>query len=407
MSATVAVTTMPQMSHSPIVRVHAQLVNATYNNSASNYVTLAQRLKQCQSDPMHDRMIKQAQKHWRLRYPQIKQWNQIVLGQAQSVPLSMIQIDTTLQREVIVYWLCQILQEFKDLRVMPICVYQDSAQPRPHFKTCWDGQHTALCLWIIAVCILGLDPDKCEVPVFVHPSTSREQMRENFTELNGTAKKAVSNAEMFRQEVLGVRVDNSKRPDWLESELKQRILETHSLFVVDENHNLANQAGAITNMSELLATGIQGTGKQYKLDEHLKPFCMLMDEVGLNRAVQSKEMWQWMDFFKLCGDQGIVVDATYIETLSLVIMSCFNRFDSDQIHDKGKQAYLEWYRNDRMNANGMETGHSWTSAQRKKYHVHWLISVLNKWSTLQLPVAPHVDWPVAPQYLELGYLSAP
>lgn len=388
----------------PIVRPHAHAVNATFRNKASNYQTLEQRLNYYQKDPLYDQMVQQALSHWRVLYPDITSWDQIVLGQARDAPLSRIQIDTTLQREVIVNWLCSIVQGFKALRVMPICVYQDGKQSRPDFYTCWDGQHTALTLWLIAVHVLKLDPDTCMVPVFVHPSTSREQMRENFTDLNGAAKKPVSKAEMFRQEVLGVRVDNSKRPAWLESEQKQKILERYSLFVIDEHNMLASQPGAITNMSELLATGKQGAGKRYSL-AHLEQFCMLMNAAGLNRAVNSAEMWQWMDYFSACDRQQIKVDAAYVNTLAHVIQTCLGTFNGDVIHDKGKHVYMQWFKHERAFATGMATGQQWNN-NRKQYHLYWLTHALKKWSKLQVPVVDNMEWPIASDYLELQYLQA-
>ncbi len=397
--------TAPTSQLAQIVRPHAKAVNATFRNQASNYQTLEQRLAHYQKEPVYDQMVKQSLSHWRVLYPDVTSWNQIVLGQARDAPLSKIQIDTTLQREVIVNWMCSIVQGFKALRVMPICVYQDAQQPRPDFYTCWDGQHTALTLWLIAVHVLKLDPDTCMVPVFVHPSTSREQMRENFTDLNGAAKKPVSKAEMFRQEVLGVRVDNSKRPAWLESEQKQKILERYSLFVVDEHNMLASQPGAITNMSELLATGKQGAGKRYSLT-HLEQFCMLMNAAGLDRAVNSAEMWQWMDYFSACDRQQIKVDAAYVNILANVVQTCFGTFNADVIHEKGKQVYMQWFKHERAFATGMGTGQQWNN-NRKQYHLYWLCHVLKKWSGLQVPSVGHMDWPIVSDYLELSYLQAP
>jgi hypothetical protein len=386
-----------------IVRPHAQTVNATYKNLASNYVTLDNRIQHYMQDAQYNRMIMLAQVHWKIRHPSITSWNQIVLGQAVSVPLSKIQIDTTLQREVIVHWLCNILQDWKAVRVMPINVYQDSKQSRPDFYTCWDGQHTALSLWVIATQILKLDPDTCMVPVFIHSSTSKEEMRENFTELNGPAKTPVSKAELFRQQVLGVRVDNNKRPDWLESERQQVILEKYDMFVVDSSSNLAQQPGAITNMSELLVTG---NNKQYSMD-NLESFCMLMNAAGLNRAVESAEMWQWMDYFRECARNKIKVDGNYIDTLALVIKSCFQTFNSGVIHEKGKHAYMEWFRYARIGANGSGTGAQWSSSNRKDYHLYYLAQVLKKWSQLNVPNVPMPNWQIDPQYLELTYLQAP
>lgn len=402
MSTSLATTNGVQMT-SPIVRPQAVAVNATFHNKASHYVTLADRLNQYLRIPVNAESLDLAQMHWRSRYPQIKQWDQIVLGQAQSVPLSHLQIDTTLQREVLFQWLCLIIQEFRDLRVMPISVYRDKNQSNSHMLTCWDGQHTALSLWVICTQILKLDPDKCMVPVFIHPSTSREQMRENFTELNGPAKKPVSNAELFRQEVLGVRVDQSTRPSWKESELKQCILEKHQLFVCDKESMLRNQPGAISNMSEILATGTQGKGKHYHMQD-LALFCELMDKAAVDRAIQSMEMWQWMDYFRACRMQGIQVNSKYLSTLVKFVNTCFLTFNSKVIHDKGQKAYTEWYKYDRPLANGMLYGQDWLSNKKcKELHLCWLSSLVAKWTNLVTPKVMGM-WQPEDKWLDIKYL---
>lgn len=397
--------TQPAALAAPILRPQAVAVNATFQNQPSFYVNLEQRLAQYMQNPEHATALQTAQLHWRMRNPHVTQWDQIVLGQAHAVPLSNNQVDTTLQREVDIPWLCKILQNFCALRVMPICVYQDQSQTNSHMYTCWDGQHTALCLYIICKHILKLDASKCTVPVFLHPLSSRAHMRENFTELNGAAKKPVSKAELFRQEVLGVRVDASQKPAWRESELKQCVLEKYNLFVCDESNILARQPGAITNMSEILATGTQGAGKSYKIQD-LELFCALMNAAQLNRPVQSMEMWQWMDYFRSCRLNGISVDAAYLDTLVHTVNLCFRSFNSELIYTKAHTAYTEWFKHDRPMAHGTANGTGWRSDSRKDLHLIWLKSVLDTWSNLPTPPALTHMWGVDAKWMDLAYLRS-
>lgn len=330
----------PLVTPPTVVRPHAQRVNAGFTNQTSHYVTLADRFQSLWHNAEYKSALQYAINTWKINNPHITKWDHIVLGQAKSVALSEIQIDTTLQREVVVSWLCTILQEFKALRVQAINVYQDAQQPRPHMFTCWDGQHTALALYVVATQILKLDPSTCMVPVFIHPSSSRAEMRDNFTHLNSTGKLPVSAAALFRQKVLGVRVDNATNPDWKETEQKQQILERHQLFVCEETDATCIQAGAITNMSELLATGTVGRNKRYMLQD-LEHFCALMNTCGLNRPVQSAEMWQWMDFFALCRMRDIHVDQSYLDQIVHMMNHCFGSFNSAKLHDTGREAYVD------------------------------------------------------------------
>lgn len=363
------------------VRPQALVVNAGFTNQASHYVTLADRFNSLWQNPEYQTALQYAINTWRMHNPHVRQWGDIMLGQAKSVSLSEIQIDTTLQREVVVSWLCTILQEFKALRVQALNVYQDTQQPRPHMYTCWDGQHTALTLYVVATQILKLDPRTCEVPVFIHPSSSRAEMRDNFTHLNSIGKLPVSTAALFRQKVLGVRVDKSTDPEWKETERKQQILEQYHLFVCEETDAACTQAGAITNMSELLATGLIGRGKRYTLQD-LEYFCALMNTCGLDRPVKSPEMWQWMDLFALCRVRNIVVDQSYLDQIVHMMNHCFGGFHSMKLHDTGREAYLDWFRNDH---GGKATGHSWHGETRKKLHLTWICALLKSHTSLKVP----------------------
>jgi hypothetical protein len=400
-----ATTTVPTQNTTTLIRPQAVAMNATFKNQASFYVTLEERLAQYTQNPDHAQALKLAQHHWRVQYKDVTSWDQITLGQAHAVPLSLIQIDTTLQRGLDIAWVARILQNFCNLRVMPICVYQDDAVPSSNMYTCWDGQHTAICLYIICKHILKLDPSKCMVPAYLHPVSSRAPMRENFTELNGAAKKPVSAAEMFRQQVLGVRVDRSQRPEWKASELKQSVLEKYNLFVCDEANIMRIQPGAITNMSEILATHTHAVGKAYKIQD-LELFCALMDTANLNRPVQSKEMWQWMDYFRECRIAGIQVDATYLSTIVQCVNMCFGSFDSKLIYDRARHAYTEWFMHDRPHAHGTAQGTGWRSETRKELHVIWLKSFLDTWSTLPTPPVPTHLWSVDAKWMQLSYLRA-
>ena len=77
-----------------------------------------------------------------------------------------IEIDITLQRMLDIIHACNIIDHFKQIMVMPICVYEDPARPGKYI--CWDGQHTAIVLYILATKIFGQRVDELMVPVVVY-----------------------------------------------------------------------------------------------------------------------------------------------------------------------------------------------------------------------------------------------
>lgn len=384
-----------------MVNLHAAAVNATFQNSPGNYLYLQQRYNTYFTNPGTKAQLAKIVQDWRICNSKIHKWSDLLLCEAKPAMLSDIIIDTTLQREVYPWWVFRILQNFKALQVRPISVYRDANQPDKTKLTAWDGQHTALALYIIAVDILGLDPTQCEIPVVVYNSTQRSAMREGFVWLNSPlGQQAVSEAELFRMQVLKVRCDGSKEPDDLAAEAKQILFERFGLFVSDKNSPNANLPGALTNMAEVLATGTK-----YTLSD-LENFCKLFAlATNSGRPVESKEMWQFMDYFRLCRQTGIKVDDAYLMQMATDLTYMFRIFGGDRIHDKGHVAYQDWYRNYAPGSNGTLYGNHWNSSGRKSCHLIWLTMVMRAHSSVQVPSTAQ-SWTNFPaQYLTLNYLQ--
>ena len=79
-----------------------------------------------------------------------KKWKQFAdmqLCEAIPVPMDRILIDTTMQRSLNMRHVLNILQHFRSTMTMAIQVYVD--ENKPGYYIAWDGQHTAITLYII------------------------------------------------------------------------------------------------------------------------------------------------------------------------------------------------------------------------------------------------------------------
>ena len=105
-------------------RTHADVVNSQFHKSKSHYVSLQQRL----SDTVNSATWKQAllvdaMGYFKTRFQSLKKWSTVALCRSEMAFLSKIEIDVTLQRLFDIEHACNIIDHFKNIMVMPICVY--------------------------------------------------------------------------------------------------------------------------------------------------------------------------------------------------------------------------------------------------------------------------------------------
>lgn len=317
----------------------AAKVNAMYESNASNCIKLQDRYSQSmqalpqQSGKFVQYMIDQSIDEFTRRYPNLREWQDLNLAQAMYVNIGDIHIDTTMQRQLDLHWVAKILSKFKSTQVVPIQVYVDEEG-----RLCaWDGQHTAVMLWLICVQALNLDPDKTKVPVNIYPSSKKSEMRECFLSLNGPdGKKVLDLIDHWMQQVFGVRIDKSDNPEWITTNKKQKILEKYDLFVTHDKFGNSHMPGAISRLQEV-----------HKLDlVTLDWLCHYLSLVMQNnRPADEKEMVMMAHFFGRAKSDGIKVNEAYINKLAAVALSLW---DADFSHD-GKfwrqvnMAYRRWH----------------------------------------------------------------
>lgn len=318
---------------------YAAKVNAMYSSSASNIVSLDQRYKQTLAtmgpnvQAMIVSMIAQSIAEFSRNNPHIKQWLDLKLAEAKEAALSDINIDTTMQRLLDLHWVAIILAKFKSTMVVPIQVYLDDSG-----RTCaWDGQHTAIMLWIICTQVLKMDPNDVKIPVNVYTSSKKSEIRENFVSLNGgEGKKMLDLIDIWQQQIFGVKIDGSKNPKWIETEKKQQILEKWDLFVTHDKFNNAHMPGAITRLQEI-----------NKYDTEVVDWlCNYLSTVmGTNRPADEKEVVMMAYFFGRCRYDRVKVDDAYIKSIAAATTMLWNADFSynGPFWAKVGDAYKNWH----------------------------------------------------------------
>ena len=164
---------------------YANKVNQKYSESKSNFVTLQQRFTSG-LNTLFEKQLLGVIEEFKRRHKKLTKFADMHLCEAIMVPMDKILIDTTMQRAVNFVHILKILVNFKETMVMAIQVYEDPA--RPGYYIAWDGQHTAVALYIIATKVFGERVAKLMVPIVKYNVSMRAEIRRNFLSLNGDDK---------------------------------------------------------------------------------------------------------------------------------------------------------------------------------------------------------------------------
>lgn len=333
---------------------YASQVNAKYSNTASHFVDLKARWNNTLSlyNPNTVNTINSSLKTqingWIKSNPKVKTFADMPLCRAQTARLSDILIDETMQRQLNITWVLEIIKNWRAWQAMPVQVYTVSGNADPELAylgkdklyASWDGQHTAMAFYIIAVFALGLNPDDVEIPVVMYDVNTKAEIRNNFIESNTEGgKKLLDKIDIFQQMVYGVRVDNATYPEWLEIEKKQQHLEAADLFLTDEKFGDANQVGAISRVQDFTDRKVT--------PEIVRQFCVYGKTImGLTpRAINTKEAPIILGFLKMAAVDNVhYTDEEIAEMAAL----CYDMFGADfdaagPFWAKLETAYLNWW----------------------------------------------------------------
>ena len=230
-------------------------MNSRFNVNASTFHDLKERLNHTLSNLPPDvkkyklYMLTEAIKEFQRRFPTITKFKQLRLCKSQMRKLNQIIIDDTMQRKLDIDWVIDIITNFNEFQIQPIQVYK--VPNSDILFASWDGQHTAMVLYIVSVMILQ-DTDDVEIPVTIYEVTLKSEIRNNFVKGNSKeGKKLLDLIDLFMQMIYGVRLDGSNNPIWVEAEKKQQYLEHNGLFATADKFGDTNQPGAISRLDEI------------------------------------------------------------------------------------------------------------------------------------------------------------
>ena len=349
---------------------YAAARNARFSNSASNLVDLVQRYNDTVAS-----LPRQAQRNWQSRlskaltifkrnHPGLKSVNdssRFRLCKSLVGKLKDIVIDTTMQREPNLDWIITIITNFRAYQAQPIQVYDAGGRWGG-----WDGQHTSMALYLIAVHGLGENFDDVEVPINVYDITSRGELRSNFINNNTTVgknagKKPLDIIDIFMQKIYGVEVDKVNNPEWVDAHAKWQYIAAAGMFLTAEKFNDTDQMGAISRLNELDDASVEVVRKFAVYGNYV---------VGIQqRPINTKEIPIIIEFLNLCEQQDIEYSDADIEDLA---QHCIDLFDA----------------NFDANSEFWSTAHQATlNAYNKTYGG----DPKNK-----IPATPKILWPMAP-----------
>ena len=374
---------------------YAATKNAQYSNTKSSVRTIAQRWQETYNNLSDynklivDVTLEQAKAEFRRRNPNLKKFKQLALAEAKEAMMSQVNIDGTMQRQLDIFWVLKLLNDFLETMVVPIQVYRPD--PTKDEFLAWDGQHTLVLLWFIAVHLLEEDPKDIVIPVNIYKTSLKSQMRSTFISLNSKqGKKQLEAIDLWQQMVCGVRIDGAKDPEWVEVELKQQHIERVGLFVTAAKFNDQNEPGAISRLNEINKFSAN-------VVKHLSVYLALATQ--LQRPVAEKEMVMMAHYFNRCEQDKINVDNAYVAEVVAVITKHWD----GELQAQGKfwvqasNVYANWHI--QTNAALASAGFNVPAPKFKSEPVHgfpYLIAQLQKSMTRPVPASDSNSsfWPL-------------
>ena len=322
-------------------KTHAQIVNEQYLKSESNFISLRERLSDAlKTSPLFEGLLTGMVEEFKRRHKTWHCFADLHLCEAIQVTMDKILIDTTMQRSLNLRHVLNILQHFRSTMIMAIQVYEDDS--KPGYYIAWDGQHTAITLYIILTKVFGEQTAKAFIPVVVYHVKHKLEIRRNFILLNGDAKQEMDFIDMYKQMVSGAKIDHADDQEWTDTALKNDYLAAAGLFATHAKFGDDDKPGAFSLLADTLMSKSLKTRKH---PEVTRMFARYWTFLNQERPVEAKEARQLYEYFNLCYEQNIVVDDAYL--LEFVQFTKDN-FDADfspngPFWDKVKMAYESWY----------------------------------------------------------------
>ena len=362
-------------------KTHAQIINEQYLKSDSHFVTLQERLAEAlKTAPLFVGLLTGVIDEFKRRHKDWTTFTDLLLCKAIMVPMDKILIDTTMQRSLNLRHVLNILQHFRSTMTMAIQVYEDAS--KPGYYIAWDGQHTAISLYIILTKVFGERTAQTMVPVVVYNVKHKLEIRRNFILLNGDAKEELDFIDKYKQMVYGSKVDGADDTEWTDTAKKNDYLAAAGLFATHSKFGDEDQPGAFSLLADTLMSKSLKTRKD---PDVTRMFATYWTYLNQQRPVEPKEARQLYEYFNLCFEQGITVDDKYLLEFAAFTKSYF---DGDfgpngPFWDKVKMAYEEWYKKANPESYAESGLRGFTSEMRTG--IPFLIAQVSKSTKLKTP----------------------
>jgi hypothetical protein len=385
------------------VTAYANARNARYTNSASNLVDLVQRLNDtiaalpAAAQRNWHAALKKSLSDFRRNNPGVRNFDRthFPLCQAVDRPLHRIVIDTTMQREPDLRWILHIISNFRAYQAQPIQVYDAGDE----LFGGWDGQHTALALYLISD-YLGMKFEDVMVPVNQYSLHTRGQLRGTFIANNSTTgkmagKKPLDIIDIVQQMIYGVECDGVTEPEWVDMHQKWQHIRDAGMFLTAEKFNDTEETGAISRLNELQDASVEVVRQfavygRYIIDNQAT--------VQRRRPINAKEIPIIIEFLNMCEMDGVSLTDDDIRDLA---QHCIDLFDANfdargPYWDTVYRAIVNAWT--RYNRNNQIPKHAWGDQPKNSKNVPQGVSYF--WHQLSATWAPRrgISMPKRPSY---------
>jgi hypothetical protein len=396
----------------------AERHNSRFANNQANLVDLCTRLNETLSHMSRSaqanwaRDIKAALAKFHRKNPGITTLNKapnqldrniFPVCESQDQPLSAILIDATMQRNPDLEWLKHIIANWRSHQMQPIQIY-DAGDGR---CGAWDGQHTALAIYLIATQGLNMDIREVSVPCNIYNIQNRGQLRATFISNNSytgnqRGKKSLDMIDIVEQMIYGVEVDGVTDPEWKAWHEKWEILRQHNLFFAATKFRNTDQTGAISRLEEL------GTASLEVVRQFAVYCAYVMEQQATatqDRPIDTKELPLIIELLNMFEAESILITDDQVRELAQHMIDKFgadfttNGVFWDQTHQAVTNAWKNYNRSQNIPM------HLWGNEPRNQkkvptgYNFLWTQLATTWASGVRMPKRPSFSWTLSTQDL--------
>jgi len=298
---------------------YAAQINQTYHTDEDLFVTVDQRLQELYAKDSDLETLFRSLAKGMVSAMGYETYNDMVkdivgMGEIQYVPVTNIDINDTMQRWPDRENLIDIVSEFNPDFVNRIRTYLDTKRKDGETTrhVAWDGQHTAIALYIIGVYGFGVMPELVTVPVDQYPGDDRAAIRRRFVEFNsGRTSKKLEAIDLYKQYVAGFRHDGLT-DFWNQRCVKlQEYFENYGFFATSDKFGDEQRPGAWSRMTEVMNRNFP-----VEVFERVMYFHSVSNSTNPFIALEIDNM---SHFVRQCMNDGIVVTDEYLDEMAKLL----------------------------------------------------------------------------------------